>query len=145
MDQNIQFWFHGFEKGIEKMEQPQRELIFRECGKNCANNWALNVYKEIYHKVNGDLDEFFQKMNEIEDVRTEIVESRRKYYLCFERCVCSMHKEGYLNSPCLCECSRQSVLYVMTSLMPETKVEVTMDTTVLRGGKECRILIEIMK
>ena len=138
MDKDLKYWFEGFETGIENMKQQERETLFFECGKRCAKRWVLNLYKDLYDKVNGDMDLFFEELNKAEGVRAEIVEAGKKYHLIFEKCVCGMHNAGYINSPHLCECSRQSVMYVMNSIAPNEKFDVEICSTILRGGKECR-------
>lgn len=143
MDNNLRLWFDGFERGIDNLKQEEREKIFCECGKNCAKRWILNLYTDIFHKVNGDVDKFFEALNNADGVRTEIIEPQKKYNLIFEQCVCSMHNEGYINSPHLCECSRQSVIFIMNSLVPDKEVDVEIKSTVLRGADECRQTITI--
>ena len=138
MDKNLKYWFEGFERGIENMKQQERETLFCECGKRCASRWVLNLYKDLYDKVSGDMDLFFEELNNMDGVKTEIVEQGKKYHLFFERCVCTMHNEGYINSPHLCECSRQSVIYVMNSIAQDKNFDVEICSTILRGGKECK-------
>lgn len=138
MDKDLKYWFEGFETGIGNMRQQERETLFCECGKRCAKRWVLNLYKDLYEKVSGDMDLFFEELNKAEGVRTEIVESGKKYNLIFEKCVCGMHNAGYINSPHLCECSRQSVMYVMNSIALNKKFDVEICSTILRGGKECK-------
>lgn len=138
MDENVKYWFEGFERGIENMKPQERETLFCECGKNCVDRWLINLYKDLYEKVSRDMDLFFEELNNMEGVRTEIVEPGKNYHLIFEKCVCGMHNEGYINSPHLCECSRQSVIHVMNSLSPNKKFDVEICSTILRGGKECK-------
>lgn len=141
MDENLKFWFEGFEKAISKIDQPQRESLFSECGKNCADRWVLNLYKDLFSKVNGDMDLFFEAINGAEGVKGEVVEPGKKYHLSFQKCFCGMHNEGYINSPHLCECSRQSIIYVFQSITPEKNVDVQICSTILRGGEECKFSI----
>ncbi|HPR16696.1 MAG TPA: hypothetical protein PLD62_00450 [Candidatus Cloacimonadota bacterium] len=141
MDENLKHWFTGFEKAIAQMKQQERESLFSECGKNCADRWVLNIYRDLFGKVNGDLDIFFAAINNAEGVRGEVIEPGKKYNLYFEKCFCGMHNEGYLNSPFLCECSRQSVLYVFKTLLPEKNFGVELCSTVLQGGDECKLTI----
>ncbi|MCT4507476.1 MAG: hypothetical protein N4A48_01735 [Tepidibacter sp.] len=84
VDENLKYWFKGFENAIVHIEQQERELLFCECSKNCVNRGVLNLYKNLYDKVNGDMDSFFEEMNGIENVKSEIVESRKKYYVFFK-------------------------------------------------------------
>ncbi len=44
-------WFKGFEKGIAKLPEAQRETFFRECGKNCVQCGTLQIYKDLYKLV----------------------------------------------------------------------------------------------
>lgn len=141
MDENMKYWFKGFENAIEHMEQQERESLFCECGKNCADRWVLNLYKSLYNNVNGDMDLFFQAMNNAENVKGEIVEPGKKYNLFFKKCYCGLYNEGYVTSPVLCECSRQSIIYVFNTLMPDKKFDVEICSTVLRGGDECKFSI----
>lgn len=141
MDGNLKYWFKGFENGIAQMGHQERESLFYECGKNCANKWVLNLYKNLFNKVNGDLDLFFQEINSAEDVKGEIVEPGKKYYLFFKKCYCGLHNEGYVNSPFLCECSRQSIIYVFNTIKPNKKLDVKICSTVLRDGSECKFSI----
>lgn len=143
MDNSIKFWFTGFEKGLDSMEKSQQEVFLHECGKNCIEQRALKYYKKIFDDVNGDLDLFFIKLNEIAGVRTEIIESEKFYKLFFESCVCPLYTSGYVKSPTLCECSKQSVLHVMNSFWYKKKFDVKLCSSVLHGNKECETIIMI--
>ena len=46
-------WFKGFEKGITKLPEAQRETFFRECGKNCVQCGTLQIYKDLYEQAAG--------------------------------------------------------------------------------------------
>ena len=52
-------WFKGFEDGIAKLSEEQRETFFRECGRNCVQCGTLQIYKDLYEQAAGDLDRFF--------------------------------------------------------------------------------------
>lgn len=91
----------------------------------------------------GDLDRFFVKIDELDDVRGEIVCAGREYNLCFEACSCALHRAGCVNTPMLCECSRQSVLYVMSELWPDRKFGVEVRASILRGADECVLNIRV--
>lgn len=106
-------WFKGFEKEIAKLTAEQREQFFSECGKNCVNGGTLSVYRKLYEDAKGDLDVFFQMANDLPGVKGEVVEKGRIYHLIFLACTCDLCKKGYITTPLLCECSRQSVIYSM--------------------------------
>ena len=102
-------WFKGFEKGIAKLTEAQRETFFRECGKNCVQCGTLQIYKDLYEQAAGDLDLFFTKANELPGVRCETIEKGAVYNLYFLECTCGLHKQGYVSTPMLCECFRHSL------------------------------------
>ena len=135
-------WFKGFEKGIARMSSDQRETFFSECGKNCVQCGTLQIYKELYEKAHGDLDLFFTIAYELPGVRSEIVKKGSTYHLCFMECTCLLHKQGYVGTPLLCECSKQSILYVLHSLWKDKTFQVTICESILRGGKYCQMQID---
>ena len=69
-------WFKGFEKGIAKLSEEQRETFFRECGRNCVQCGTLQIYKDLYEQAAGDLDRFFAIADELPGVRCETVVKR---------------------------------------------------------------------
>lgn len=140
----IKTWFEGFEKGICRLSPTERESFFCECGKNCVQNGVLPIYRQLYADVDGDLDAFFTKANEFDGVRGEVVEHGKSYNLCFTDCVCPLHQSGYVRTPLLCECSRQSVLYTMHTLWKDKKFEVTLCGTILRGNDTCQLHIKVL-
>ena len=103
-------WFKGFEKGMTRLSQEQRSAFFSECGKHCVNGGTLAVDRQLYDEAGGDMDAFFQKANGLPGVRGEVVEKGRVYNLSFLECTCILCKHGYISTPQLCECSRQSVV-----------------------------------
>ena len=134
-------WFKGFEKGIARLSSEQREAFFSECGKNCVQSGTLQVYKTLYEDAHGDLDIFFLKANELPGVRCEIAEKGTVYHLYFTECTCDLSRSGYVRTPLLCECSRQSILYVLHSLWKGKRFQVTLCNSILRGSDDCKIRI----
>ena len=135
-------WFKGFEDGIAKLSEEQRETFFRECGRNCVQCGTLQVYKDLYEQAAGDLDRFFAIADEQPGVRCETVEKDAVYNLYFLECTCELHKRGYVSTPLLCECSRQSIIYVLQSLWKDRTFQVTICESILRGSLHCRMRIE---
>lgn len=135
-------WFKGFEEGVARLTAEQREAFFSECGKRCVQSGTLQVYKELYEKADGDLDRFFLAANELPGVTAEIVEKAAMYHLYFAECTCGLHGRGYVSTPLLCECSRQSILYVLRMLWRDRKFRVAICNSILRGGQECKMRVE---
>ena len=135
-------WFKGFEKGIAKLAAEQMEQFFSECGKHCVQCGTLQIYKDLYEQAAGDLDQFFAKANELPGVRCETIEKGSVYNLYFLECTCGLHKQGYVSTPLLCECSKQSILYVLHSLWKNRQFNVSICGSILHGNPECKMRIE---
>ena len=108
------------------------------------NNGLAHVYRILYEDAKGDMDVFFQLANDLPGVKGEIVEKGRVYYLTFLECTCDLCKKGYVTTPLLCECSRQSVIYSMQSLWKELKFNITLCHSILQGKMDCKIRIEVI-
>ena len=137
-------WFKGFEKGIARLSPEQRAAFFAECGKNCVNGGTLSIYSKLYEDAEGDMDAFFGMANGLPGVKGEVVEKGRVYHLTFLECTCDLCKKGYVTTPLLCECSRQSVLYSLQSLWPERRFDVKLCHSILQGERDCKIRIEVI-
>ena len=131
-------WFKGFEKGIAKLTAEQREQFFS----HCVQCGTLQIYKDLYEQAAGDLDQFFAKANELPGVRCETIEKGSVYNLYFLECTCGLHKQGYVSTPLLCECSKQSILYVLHSLWKNRQFNVSICGSILHGNPECKMRIE---
>ena len=139
----IENWFKGFEKGLERLSPEQRSAFLSECGRNCVNGGTLSVYRMLHERAQGDMDTFFQMANELPDVRGEVVEKGRVYRLAFLECTCELCIKGYVTTPLLCECSRQSVIYSLQCLWKEKHFTVTLCHSILLGGTDCEMRIEV--
>ena len=62
----IENWFKGFEKGLERLSPEQRSAFLSECGRNCVNGGTLSVYQKLHERAQGDMDIFFQLSIEVE-------------------------------------------------------------------------------
>lgn len=137
-------WFKGFEKGIARLSLEQRSAFFSECGKNCVDGGTLSIYRKLYEDAGGDMDVFFQLANGLPGVKGEVVEKGKVYYLTFLECTCHLCKKGYVTTPMLCECSRQSVLYSLQSLWKGRNFQVKLCHSILQGEPDCKVRIEVV-
>ena len=137
-------WFKGFEKGIAHLSPEQRSAFFSECGKNCVDGGTLSIYRKLYEDAGGDMDIFFQLANGLPGVKGEVVEKGRIYYLTFLECTCHLCKKGYVTTPMLCECSRQSVLYSLQSLWKGRDFQVKLCHSILQGEPNCKMRIKVV-
>ena len=96
---------------------------FRECGYNL----------DLLYKKYGDTATFFAK----------IIEPGHIYEVGYPSCVCPNIQYGEAGDPSHCECSRQSVLYILESILPDKQITVETLETVLSGGERCRFLVTV--
>ena len=106
--------------------------------------WYAFHLQEALQRCEWEYGCFFQLANELPGVKGEIVEKGRVYYLTFLECTCHLCKKGYVTTPLLCECSRQSVIYSMQNLWREQKFNVTLCHSILQGKRDCKIKIEVI-
>lgn len=143
MDEESKEYFNIMEKGIEKIPLEYREKIYRPCAINCVSGGVFEDNKKQFEECNKDIDLMWEKYPETEYYFRKIIEKGHIYEMGYPRCLCSFVGEGICNNPCHCECSRQSIIYILTKLMPDKKITVETIETVLGGAKQCRFRITI--
>lgn len=99
MDDKIRYWFQGFEQGVAALGTSQQEALFHECGKNCVQQGTLEFYQSLYRTAEGNLDRFFEAVNDTPGLRGEVVEPDTVYLLAFAQCSCPLVTEGYVRPP----------------------------------------------
>lgn len=134
-------WLKGFESGIDEMDADSRSCLLKHCAKYCADTGVLQSYLKLYQTVNGERDKFYNRLSEIGNVRGEIVVPNKEYFIYFPECACDIHTTGGVNTANLCECSRQSIIYVAKSVWNESKLRVEQVKTILSGDVECKFKI----
>jgi len=95
----------------------------------------------LHRAVSGERDAFYRRLSEIGNARGEITASGREYRICFPDCTCDIHTAGRVNTPHLCECSRQSILYVAEKVWKDCRIRVETEETILSGAPECRFRV----
>ena len=131
-------WFRGFEQGLEVMDADARNDLLAHCARQCADTGVLRAYLRHYQAVGGDRDAFYRRLHELGNVRGAVVVPGREYRVCFPDCACDLHTACGVNTPCLCECSRQSVLYIAKAVWQGCDIRVDAEGTILSGAAECR-------
>ena len=71
----------------------------------------------------------------------KVIEPGHKYELGYEKCTCPKVLSGKVTDPEQCECSRQSILFILSRMEPDSKFEVEILETILRGAEHCRFQI----
>lgn len=136
-------FFANLQNAVELLPNSERAKLYRPCGQKCASLFALKEQQRQFAECNGDLDMMYQKYGKSEYFFAEIIEPGRLYEIGFPRCFCPIITSGY-NSPAgHCECSRQSIIYVLETLLPQKKIRVNTIHTLLQGANECRFQVTV--
>lgn len=107
----------------------------------CVKDYVLPTQRTLFKQCGGDLDRVYGEAMNDASYFGKVVEPGRVYELGYRRCTCQMVLSGQVKAPEHCECTRQSILYILSQLMPECHFEVEILETVLRGSEHCRFRI----
>lgn len=143
MNEESKEYFRIIEKGIGKIPLEYREKIYCPCAVNCVSGGVFELNKQQFDECNGDMDLMWEKYPETEFYFRKIIEKGHIYEMGYPRCLCDFVNEGICNDSGHCECSRQSIIYILTKLMPDKNIKVETIETVLDGAKQCRFRITI--
>lgn len=117
--------------------------VIRGRAEKCVNMYVMKVMRQQFDECGQSLDAQYTKYGNTEFFFARIIEPGHIYELGYPRCFCPMVESGLVKSPAHCECSRQSILYVLQNLLPEKTIRVTTLGTVLSGEDKCTFRAEI--
>lgn len=115
------------------------EQIMAGCGENCPfSHMPDDEILELKEQSSGE-----EELMELLGKHWRLQQEGEKYYIVFDRCFCPMVMEDTSSvSPVLCYCTLGS-LKKKFKLALGRDVDVTMETTVLRGDPRCRFQIHV--
>ncbi len=140
-DDTIQY-VRLLEESIATLPVEEQGKLYRACAKDCVTKYVLAEQKRLFEACHYDMDEMYS-MPDTEFFFGRIIEPGHIYEMGYPRCLCYMVDAGISNAPVHCECSRQSILYVLHELLPERCIQVETIETVLAGADKCRFRITI--
>lgn len=142
MNNFLKHWFGGFEVAINQLDQASRNSILGACGKACSNSYTRQVFIDAKSDIKDD-EEFFAALKKtFSELDIETIEQNRMYEIRYRFCGCDLVKNGFVNTPHLCECSRSSLLYNLESVWGEGHARVTLMESILAGAPCCRFEVE---
>ncbi len=89
----------------------------------CVKDYVLQVHKQIYAKYDGDFDRIYSEGYNSKSYQGRVIEPGKVYELSYQ------------------ECSRQSILFILSQLEPDSRFDVRIENTILRGGERCTFRI----
>lgn len=136
-------WFKGWEEALDSMPKAEQSKMLGACGKACSDSYSKERFEKawnstkVIHLFFEELKQYFDEFNYVE------IERDKKYEIRYSDCYCDLYRNGYVKTGNLCECSRQSMLYNLSSLWPEKEVKVELLDSIIRGGKQCILHVTI--
>lgn len=145
MDAFWRMWLTGLARGLNRLPGRQRTAVLRACGGACAKPEILPAAQALRAQAAGT-DAFFTLYGAQSDaVQTERIVPGRVYDICYPCCGCPLHTEAGIDGAWLCECSRQSLRWVMERVFPDRRVSVTLRESVLSGAPQCRLQVRLRR
>ncbi len=134
-------WFSGFQKGLETLDEQARREMLGACGRACARSYTIRAFQEA-KVTSGDLDSFLANLADrfpgatYERVGEGTVRAR------YATCLCDLVVSGWVRSPLLCDCSAYNLKENFEQALG-IPVEVTIESSILRGGAQCSLLVTL--
>ena len=114
---------------------------YREESIECVKDHVLPLHKQIYAKYDGDFDRIYSERYNSKSYKGRVIEPGKVYELSYSECSCPKVKCGLRSNQEQCECSKQSILYILSQLEPNSQFYVQIENTILRGGDRCTFRI----
>ena len=116
-------------------------MDYREEAIKCVKDCVLPIHQQIYAKYNGDFDRIYAEGYNSKSYQGRVIEPGKVYELSYLECSCPKVKCGLRSNLEQCECSRQSILFILSQLEPDSRFDVRIENTILRGSEQCTFRI----
>lgn len=136
-------FYRILEESIGRLPTEVRARLYRPCAEACVRDGVLVEMRRQFEECGCDLDRQYAKYGRTPFFFADVIEPGRVYEMGYPRCLCPQVEAGFVAAPTHCECSRQSILYVLETLLPGREIEVETLETVLAGGTECRFRVTV--
>lgn len=131
------------EEAAANLPDDVRAALYRPCAEACVKGSVLEEQRRQFLECGSDLDRQYVRYGRSAYFFADVVEPGRVYEMGYPRCLCPQVAAGFVETPAHCECSRQSILYVLRELLPGRRIRVETLRTVLSGGDECRFRVTV--
>lgn len=132
-------WISNLMKNMDNhLDEKTKINLLEECGRDCAKKLA----KKEAIKNKGRLDKWLNKMGQW--IGTENIWKEEKMIkIIYSQCFCPILKNSPpILSDTYCNCSRGWLKENFETVL-ERSVQVKLEDSILRGGKECRFTVFI--
>ena len=123
------------------IQQQSIDMCYRKEAIECVKDQVLPLHKQIYAKYDGNFDRIYSEGYNGKSYQGRVIEPGKVYELNYSECSCPKVKCGLRTHPEQCECSRQSILYILSQLEPDSQFDVRIENTILGGSDLCTFRI----
>ncbi|MDX9955018.1 MAG: hypothetical protein RBT75_13020 [Anaerolineae bacterium] len=138
----LEYWFAGFEQGLEALDAQGQRALLHSCGRACAQSYTTAIFRELWQN-SADLEQFLQRLSQgglkARYERLDADTLKATYF----SCGCDLVRLGLVKSPALCECSAANLSENLEEALG-APVSVVIEDSILRGGSAC-VLIATLK
>jgi hypothetical protein len=137
----LDYWFAGFMRGIEALDEPSQRKVLYECGRACAQSYTVQVFREVKKNSEG-LDSFLQNLSQrgsgskYERIGSNTIKAT------YNSCGCDLVRLGLVKSPTLCECSAANLRENLEQSLG-ISASVAVESSILRGGTHCVLIVTL--
>ena len=136
------YWFVGFSRGIETLDEPSQRKVLHECGKACAQSYTVQIFRQVKQN-SANLESFLLNLSKgSSGSRYERIDSKT-IKATYDNCGCDLVRLGLVKSPTLCECSAANLRENLEQSLG-ISASVAVESSILRGGTHC-VLIATME
>jgi len=137
----LDYWFAGFVRGIDSLDEPSQRKVLYECGKACAQSYTVQVFRDV--KQNSvDIDSFLQNLSRRGSGSTYERIGSNMIKATYNQCGCDLVRLGLVKSPTLCECSAANLRENLQQSLG-VSASVTVESSILRGGTHCVLIASL--
>ena len=139
----LTFWFDGFTRGLDQLDDTARHRLLAECGRACAASHTRAIFCEAWAASDG-VTTFLERLEEqIPHAAYRVVEENL-IEVVYTRCACELVVRGLVTSPSLCLCSAYTLEENFKSAL-KRPVRVSSKGSLLAGDPECRFHVRLEK
>jgi len=118
-------------------------MDYRNKAINCVKDTILPEQRKQFEECGCCLDEQYKRYGNAERLFAKTIEVGHVYEIGYPVCVCPDVASGKAKNVSHCECSRQSILYVLGNLLSDKNISVEIIETVLGGAEKCRFNVTV--
>ena len=143
MQERNTVFYRTLEEAIGRLPAGVRARLYRPCAEACVKDGVLVELRRQFEECGSDLDRQYAKYGRTPYFFADVIEPGRIYEMGYPCCLCPQVEAGITAESTHCECSRQSILFVLETLLPGRVIGVETLETVLGGGSMCRFRVTV--